>query len=186
MALLFAAEVPFRKHLCHFVLKFLTWPTWKPQKPLWYCLQLHNALLFSYPIPSHFQLSCFWHVLLFPSLPLYTWLPQNQPFLLSMDISFPSVCLHLLLQRLSVDIYASNQKSVGWILSFIFIVLVATHCSLHRSNVLCGQESRLACSGLCLWCPSWVWKKLQLNKSCSLVRQMHKNTCVLTVFCTFM
>lgn len=51
MVLPFAAEVPFRKHLCHFVLTFLTWPTWKPQRPLWYCLQPHNALLFSYPIP---------------------------------------------------------------------------------------------------------------------------------------
>ena len=71
MALPFAVEVSFRKHLCHLVLKFLTWPSWKPQRPLWYCLQPHNALLFSYPIPFSALLFLVCSSVLLLTSPLY-------------------------------------------------------------------------------------------------------------------
>lgn len=149
MALPFAAEVSFSKHLCHLVLKFLMWPTWKPQRPLWYYLQPHNALLFSYPIPSSalLFLVCSSVLLLTSPLSLATsesaLSPQQGylfPFTMPPSTSPTFECGYL----------CFKPKICCWILTFIFIVLITTHCSLYRSNVLWGQESHLACSNFCL------------------------------------
>lgn len=108
------------------------------------------------PPTFHFQLSCFWYVL-FLSLLSYTWVPQNQPFLLSIDNSFSSL-LYPLLQHSSfkiksVDICTSNSKPASPTLAFTFIVLIAVHYSSYRSNALWRQESCLACSDLYLTVP---------------------------------